>query len=94
LALALGFILAGWLRGRTDHAIGTNGGTRVRVEPTIEPFMSLTGWSLGGGDYRFSYFLGVHAMQALPIAALNVPTMLPTPVVAALALPLAGGGSI
>lgn len=90
-ALALGFILAGWLGGQTGGAIGANGGPFVGVDPTAGPFMPLTGWSLNGGDYRISHFLGVHAMQAVPIAALILMAVLPSSVVAALTLPLAGG---
>ncbi|MEM8803528.1 MAG: hypothetical protein AAGF55_13435 [Pseudomonadota bacterium] len=90
-ALALGFILAGWLGGQTGGAIGANGGPFVGVDPASGPFMPLTGWSLSGGDYRISHFLGVHAMQILPIAALILLAVLPSSVVALLTLPLAGG---
>ncbi len=90
-AMALGFILAGWLGGQTGSAIGANGGPFVGVDPSAGPFMPLTGWSLNGGDYRISHFLGVHAMQAIPIAALILLAFLPSGVVAALTLPLAGG---
>ena len=90
-ALALGFILTGWLGGQTGGAIGANGGPFVGVDPAVGPFMPLTGWSFTGGDYRISHFLGVHAMQAVPIATLILLTFLPSSVVAALTLPLAGG---
>jgi hypothetical protein len=90
-ALAIGFILTGWLGGLTGGAIGANGGPFVGVDPTTGPFMPLTGWSLSGGDYRISHFLGVHAMQALPLAALILLAILPSAVVAALTLPLAAG---
>lgn len=90
-ALALGFILAGWLGGQTGGAIGANGGPFVGVDPVTGPFMALTGWSLTGGDYRIAHFLGVHAMQALPIATLILLSFLPSPLVAALTLPLAAG---
>lgn len=91
LSLALGFILAGWLGGQTGGAIGANGGPFVGVDPTSGPFMPLTGWSLSGGDYRISHFLGVHAMQAVPIATLILLAILPSSLVAMLTLPLAGG---
>ncbi|MEM6387728.1 MAG: hypothetical protein AAF718_15990 [Pseudomonadota bacterium] len=91
LALALGFILAGWLGAQTGGAIGANGGPFVGVDPTTGPFMPLTGWSLSGGDYRISHFLGVHAMQVIPIAALILLAFLPSSVVALLTIPLAGG---
>lgn len=90
-AVALGFVLAGWLGGQTGGAIGANGGPFVGVDPSAGPFMPLTGWSLSGGDYRISHFLGVHAMQAVPIAVMILLAVLPSGVVAALTLPLAAG---
>jgi hypothetical protein len=90
-ALALGFILAGWLGGQTGSAIGANGGPFVGVDPAAGPFMPLTGWSLSGGDYRISHFLGVHAMQSVPIGVLILLSILPSNIVALLTLPLAGG---
>lgn len=90
-ALALGFILAGWLGGQTGGAIGANGGPFVNVDPAAGPFMPLTGWSLSGGDYRISHFLGIHAMQTLPIVTLILLVILPGAVVAVLTLPLAAG---
>ena len=90
-ALALGFVLAGWLGGQTGGAIGANGGPFVGMAPTVGTFMPLTGWSLSGGDYRISHFLGVHAMQALPIATVILLAVLPASLVAALTLPLAAG---
>lgn len=90
-ALALGFIVAGWLGGQTGSAIGANGGPFVGVDPAMGSFMPLTGWSLSGGDYRISHFLGVHAMQAVPIMTLVLLAVLPAPVVGSLVLPLAGG---
>ncbi|MDA9318489.1 hypothetical protein N9Q54_01490 [Octadecabacter sp.] len=53
--------------------------------------MSLTGWSLSGDDFSISHFLGVHAMQAVPMATLILLVILPSPLVAMLTLPLAGG---
>lgn len=90
-ALALGFILGGWLGAQTGGAIGANGGPFVGVDPGSGRFMPLTGWSLSGGDYRISHFLGVHAMQAVPLATVLLLVVLPPSAVAALTLPLAGG---
>lgn len=90
-ALALGFMLAGWMGGQTGSAIGANGGPFVGVDPAAGPFVPLTGWSLSGGDYRISHFLGVHAMQAVPVGVLILMAILPPSIAAALTLPLAGG---
>ncbi|MGW0520019.1 hypothetical protein [Crossiella sp. NPDC003009] len=38
--------------------------------PDGGPGMPLTGWSLTGGDLRIPHFIGIHAMQALPLLAL------------------------
>ncbi|MGO1052047.1 hypothetical protein [Crossiella sp. CA198] len=38
--------------------------------PDGGPGMPLTGWSLTGGDLRIPHFIGIHAMQALPVLAL------------------------
>jgi len=90
-AVGIGFVLAGWLGGQTGGAIGANAGPFVSVDPATGPFMPLTGWALTGGDYRIAHFLGVHAMQAVPLAALALLAVLPGQVVAALTVPLAAG---
>ena len=91
LAAALGFILTGWLAAQTGSAIGANAGPFVGVDPGSGRFMPLTGWALEGGDYRISHFLGVHAMQAVPLMVLILLLIFPPAVVAALTLPLAAG---
>jgi hypothetical protein len=77
LALGLGLALGGWLGGYTGSAIGANGGPFVGA--AAGPFVPLMGWSLTGGDLRIAHFLGLHAMQALPLLALGARVALPAP---------------
>ncbi|MDJ0626618.1 MAG: hypothetical protein QNJ44_00045 [Rhodobacter sp.] len=91
LAVALGFILTGWLAAQTGSAIGANAGPFVGVDTSSGRFMPLTGWALEGGDYRISHFLGVHAMQAVSLVVLILLLIFPPAVVAALTVPVAAG---
>ncbi|WP_051580671.1 hypothetical protein [Pseudonocardia acaciae] len=74
VGLALGFLMtsptAGQLRtmragGTTDmigaHSVGVADGG---------PIMPVTGWSTVGGDLRIPHFVGMHALQALPLLAM------------------------
>jgi hypothetical protein len=39
------------------------------------PIMPVTGWSTTGGDLRIPHFIGIHALQALPLLALALATL-------------------
>ncbi|ONI85876.1 hypothetical protein ALI144C_12250 [Actinosynnema sp. ALI-1.44] len=54
---------------RNDVEPGMIGSHSVGV-PDGGPSMPITGWSTVGGDLRIPHFIGIHAMQALPLLAL------------------------
>ena len=65
-AVVSGLVLAFALGGYFGFAIAANGGHAVGPEAGgLPPF----GWNRAGGDLRIAHFLGIHAMQAIPILA-------------------------
>ena len=65
-AVAIGLVLAFLLGGSFGGAIAANGGAAVGPQAGGLP---LFGWNRAGGDLRIAHFVGIHAMQAIPIAA-------------------------
>ncbi|WP_430783497.1 hypothetical protein [Actinoplanes sp. G11-F43] len=63
----LGMMLA-FLMTSQQTADGLIGAHSVGV-PDGGPGMPVTGWSTTGGDLRISHFVGLHALQALPLLA-------------------------
>lgn len=76
VGLALGFLmtsptgaqLAGMQAGIAPTAIGAH---TVGL-PDGGPGMPLTGWSTVGGDLRIPHFVGMHALQLLPLVAMGL----------------------
>ncbi|XLE10357.1 hypothetical protein QOM21_29385 [Streptomyces sp. Pv4-95] len=79
IALA-GLLLGGLMVGPTPEQqaggdLGTVIGAHSVGVPDGGPAMPLTGWSTTGGDLRIPHFLGMHALQALPLFLYAIETL-------------------
>jgi hypothetical protein len=70
LAVGLGLVLGGVLGGVTGAAISVLDSPHVGGAATNAAGRPPFFWSRDGGDLRIAHFLGIHAMQALPLLAL------------------------
>jgi hypothetical protein len=70
LAVGLGLLLGGVLGGVTGATVSVLGSPHVGGTAGNAGGFAPFFWSRDGGDLRVAHFLGVHAMQALPILAL------------------------
>lgn len=61
-----GSVIGGYISVQTGHTVGA---------PDGGPGLPLTNWSSVAGDLRIAHFLGLHALQAVPLLALIVDRM-------------------
>ena len=58
LTVLVGGVLGGYMSAQSGHAVGAE-----------TAHATVTGWNRSGGDLRVAHFLGLHAAQAVPLAA-------------------------
>jgi hypothetical protein len=75
--MAVGFLMVGPTpEQRAARPVTQLGAHSVGV-PDGGPGLPLTGWSITGGDLRIPHFVGMHALQALPLLALGIAALAP-----------------
>lgn len=71
-SLVIGFALTCILGLASGAALSANGSHFVGMAPADHVTMPLFGWSLSIGDLRLAHFLGLHALQIIPVFGLLV----------------------
>ncbi|MFD9412397.1 hypothetical protein ACFWBN_36065 [Streptomyces sp. NPDC059989] len=68
--LAVGFLMAQPTQAQLADGISDTAGAHSVGVPDGGPHLPVTGWSASGGDLRIAHFVGMHALQLLPLLAL------------------------
>ncbi len=71
VGLALGFLMTGPTAEQLDNFQGIAGAHTVGLEDG-GPGLPILGWSTIAGDLRIPHFVGMHALQAIPLALIGI----------------------
>ncbi|WP_436492197.1 hypothetical protein [Actinokineospora sp. HUAS TT18] len=72
MAVSLAGMLIGAVMSSQQTGDDSIAGAHTVGAPDGGPIMPITGWSTTAGDLRVGHFVGIHALQALPLLALLV----------------------
>ncbi|MFE9255848.1 hypothetical protein [Streptomyces sp. NPDC006879] len=78
VGLAIGFLMAQPTEEQLTAQVVTTVGAHSVGVPDGGPHLPVTGWSATGGDLRIGHFVGMHALQVLPLLALALLRIRPT----------------